>query len=144
MLVSSRCELLPISLVLMVIIFAIAHEGSPGASFVTVASTVVYAGLLLSAAYVVSRSLWLPVFLHFAYDLAEPGIFGGINPGIHTDRSLITAAITGNKLISGAEAGPQNSLQGLILCLLVSLVFLIRAWKKNQFIQPYWRAAVKN
>ena len=35
--------------------------------------------------------LWLPIFLHFAWDFAEPGVFGAINPGITIDQSLLTS-----------------------------------------------------
>jgi membrane protease YdiL (CAAX protease family) len=127
-----------LTLLLMVISFAILHLGIPGGSLVSVAATSLHAGLLLSAAYVVSRSLWLPVFLHFAYDFAEPGIFGGINPGIHENRSLFTPLISGNHLITGGEAGPQNSLQALVICLILSAIFLFRAKRKNQFLRPSW------
>jgi membrane protease YdiL (CAAX protease family) len=127
-----------LTLLLMVVSFAILHMGMPGGSLVSVAATSLHAGLLLSAAYVVSRSLWFPIFLHFAYDFAEPGIFGGINPGIHENRSLFTSMISGNPLITGGEAGPQNSLQALIISLILSSIFLFRAKRKNQFIRPSW------
>jgi hypothetical protein len=126
------------TLILMVMIFVILHAGAPGASLLSVSVTCIQAGLLLSAVYVASRSLWLPIFLHFAYDFAEPGIFGGINPGIHADKTLFTSMITGNSLISGGVAGPQNSIQGLIFCLLASFIFLRYARKNNQFIRPFW------
>jgi uncharacterized protein len=131
------------TLLLMVVSFAILHMGMPGSNIVTVAATALHAGLLLSAAFVVSRSLWFPIFIHFAYDFAEPGIFGGINPGIHENRSLITPLISGNHLITGGEAGPQNSLQGLIICLILSSIFLYRAKRKNKFIRPPWHSEAR-
>jgi membrane protease YdiL (CAAX protease family) len=127
-----------LTLLLMVVSFAILHLGIPGGSLVSVTATSLHAGLLLSAAYVVSRSLWFPIFLHFAYDFAEPGIFGGINPGIHENRSLFTPLFSGNHLVTGGAAGPQNSLQALIICLILSSIFLFRAKRKNQFIRPSW------
>jgi uncharacterized protein len=133
-----------LALLLMVISFVILHLGIPGSSMVSVAATALHAGLLLSAAYVVSRSLWFPIFLHFAYDFAEPGIFGGINPGIHENRSLFTPLISGNHLITGGEAGPQNSLQGLIICLILSSIFLYRAKRKNKFIRPSWLSGARS
>jgi membrane protease YdiL (CAAX protease family) len=45
-------------------------------NFVSVGATAMQAGFMLPAAYVFSRNLWLPVFLHFGWDFAEPGIFG--------------------------------------------------------------------
>lgn len=126
------------TLVLMVVIFSIAHAGAPGANLITVSATSVYAGLLISAVYVYSRSLWPPIFLHFGYDFAEPGIFGGINPGIHIDKTLLNSVIGGNALISGGDAGPQNSLPGLIIYLLLSFLFLSGARKRNRIVNPFW------
>jgi uncharacterized protein len=127
-----------LTLIFLVILFAILHAGAPGASLITVGATAIHAGLLLSAAYVVSRSLWFPIFLHFAYDFAEPAFFGGVNPGIRLDHTFITAKISGAPWISGGVAGPQNSLIGLVLGLLVSGIFLWWAGKKNRFMKPSW------
>jgi membrane protease YdiL (CAAX protease family) len=82
----------------------------------SVISTVVEAGLLLSAGYIFSRSLWLPIFLHFAWDFAEPGVFGAINPGITIDQSLLTSKIDGPLILTGGQLGPQNSIQAFLLC----------------------------
>jgi len=102
------------------------------------------AGFMLPAAYVFSRSLWLPIFLHFSWDFAEPGIFGGINPSTSLTEGLYTSKITGNSLLTGGETGPQDSLQSLIFCLLTGIIFLLLAKQKNNFIKPNWQRAANN
>jgi len=115
------------------------HVNAKGASILSVSSTVIEAGLLLSAGYVFSRSLWLPIFLHFAWDFAEPGVFGAINPGITIDQSLLTSKIEGPLILTGGQLGPQNSIQSLLFCAIASLLFLWMAKRKNNFIKPFWK-----
>ena len=128
-----------LTLIICMLFFAIMHMNAKGASVLSVISTAVEAGLLLSAGYIFSRSLWLAIFLHFAWDFAEPGVFGAINPGITIDQSLLTSKIEGPSILTGGQLGPQNSIQALLLCTLASLVFLWMAKKKNNFIKPFWK-----
>ena len=128
-----------ITLIIAALIFAILHISSKGATFLSVFSTAMQAGILLSAAYVFSRSLWLPIFLHFSWDFAEPGIFGAINPGNTVSESLITCKISGVAVLTGGQTGPQNSIQSLILCSMTALLFLWQAKKKDNFIKPAWK-----
>jgi membrane protease YdiL (CAAX protease family) len=131
------------ALIIFTLLFGILHVNSKGATAVSVCATAMQAGLLLSAAYVYSRSLWLPVFVHFAWDFAEPGIYGGINPGISTEKSLLCSKITGSYLVTGGEAGPGNSVQSAILCLMTSLLFLWLAKRNGNFIKPWWNVSIK-
>src|SRR4051812_8503590 len=128
-----------IALAILTLLFAIMHWNAKGANFLSVGSTAIQSGLLLSAVYVASRSLWLPIFLHFAWDFAEPGVFGAINPGITIDQSLLTNKIDGPLILTGGQLGPQNSIQSLILCAIASLIFLWIAKQKNNFIKPSWK-----
>ncbi len=128
-----------LTLIICVMLFAIMHLSAKGANFLSVSSTAIEAGLLLSAGYVFSRSLWLPIFFHFAWDFAEPGVFGAINPGITIDQSLLTSKIEGPLILTGGQLGPQNSIQSLLLCTIASLVFLWMAKQKKNFIKPSWK-----
>jgi len=128
-----------IALIISALLFGLLHAGNKEATFLSVLSTTIQAGILLSAVYVFSRSLWLPIFLHFAWDFAEPGIYGGVNPGITIEKSLFTSKITGSELLTGGQFGPGNSIQAAIFCLITGLLFLWSAKRKNNFIKPYWK-----
>ena len=54
-----------IALLVFIILFAILHINVKGATLTSVGATAMQAGLLLPAADVYSRNLWLPIFLHF-------------------------------------------------------------------------------
>ncbi|MFI5186086.1 MAG: CPBP family intramembrane glutamic endopeptidase [Chitinophagales bacterium] len=132
------------ALFIFIVLFAVLHINAKGASVVSVGATAMQAGFMLPAAYVFSRSLWLPVFLHFGWDFAEPGIFGGINPSTSITQGLLTSKISGNPLLTGGETGPQDSLPSLLLCLLLGIIFLLLAKRKNNVIKPRWRTTVTN
>ncbi len=123
-----------VSITIMIIIFIIAHSGVKDGNLISVLSTSINAGLLLPAAYVFSRSLWLPIFIHFAWDFTEPGIYGAINPSISITKSLFDSKITGSRLITGGPLGPQNSIQALIICLVLGFIFLRLAKRKNHLL----------
>lgn len=128
-----------IALFVFIILFAVMHVNVKGASAVSIGATAMQAGLLLPASFVYRRNLWLPIFLHFGWDLAEPGIFGGINPSSSLTQGLLTSRISGNILITGGETGPQDSLSSLLFCLFLGFIFLLLAKQRNNLIKPYWR-----
>lgn len=120
-------------------LFAVLHINVKGATVISIGATAMQAGLMLPAAYVYSRNLWLPIFLHFGWDFAEPGIFGGINPSSSLTEGLLTSKIAGSSLLTGVDTGPQGSLSSLLLCFITGLIFLLLAKRKKYFIKPYWR-----
>ena len=128
-----------VTLFFFVILFALMHVNVKDSTALSILSTAINAGILLPAAYVFSRSLWMPIFLHFAWDFAEPGIFGGINPSISIDKSLFTSKISGASILTGGQMGPQNSIQSLLFCLIAAIIFLWLAKQKNHFIKPFWK-----
>jgi membrane protease YdiL (CAAX protease family) len=128
-----------IALIISVLLFVVMHSGVQGPTLLGVMATSIQAGILFSAVYVFSRSLWFPVFLHFAWDFAEPGIYGGVNPGISIEKSLFNSKITGSPLLTGGQFGPGNSIQAALFCLITGILFLWLAKRKNNFIKPYWK-----
>lgn len=127
------------ALIILALLFAFLQLSVPGATILSVFSTAIHAGILLSASYVFTRSLWLSIFLHFAWDFAEPGIYGAINPGNTITTSLLRSDITGSEFLTGGKFGPENSIQAIIFCSVTVLLFLFLAKKKNNFIKPYWK-----
>lgn len=126
-----------IALMISTFLFGVMHSGIKGATILSVLSTVAQAGILLPAAYIFARNLWFPIFLHFSWDLAEPAIYGGINPSLSSDKTLFVSKITGADFLTGGKFGPQSSLQSLIFCLALGLIFLWIAKQKNSFIKPF-------
>jgi uncharacterized protein len=128
-----------LAMITTALIFTFAHLTVSGATVLLVITTTIQAGFLLTAVYVYSRSLWLPIFFHFAWDLAEPGIFGAINPGIKVETTLFSSSVTGPTPLTGGSFGPGNSIQAAIFCLIATIMFLQMAKKRGHFIKPEWK-----
>ena len=127
-----------ITILILTILFALLHLNVSGATLLSVLTTAIQAGALLSAIYVFTRSLWSVIFIHFAWDMIEPGVFGGINPGNSISQSILNSKITGPALLTGGPLSPQNSIQALILCSIATVIFLLLAKKKKSLINSSW------
>jgi membrane protease YdiL (CAAX protease family) len=90
-------------------------------------------GILLSAAYVLTRRLWLPIGIHFAWDFSQDAVAGA--------NGLVRANLTGPSLLSGGDAGIEGSILALLLCLMVSAYLLLLGVQRGHIVQPPWRAA---
>ena len=124
-----------IALVISAVIFALLHLASAN---VTVASLIVVGiegGVLLSAAYVLTRRLWLAIGIHFAWDFSQDYVFG-VGRGVE---GLVRGQITGPTLLTGGVSGIEASVLALLVCLAVGTYLLLRAKRKVDFVRPFWR-----
>ena len=77
---------------------------NPNATLFSSFAIAMEAGVLLGAAYVLTRRLWLAVGIHFAWNFTQGGIFGGRVSGITMD-GLLESQLSGPTLFSGGSSG---------------------------------------
>lgn len=118
--------------------FGFAHLANPGSTVFSAIAITIEAGLLLGAAYMYSRNLWLPILIHFAWNFTEGGIYGALISGNVLKKSLISSKIDGPDLLTGGAFGPENSLQAVILGLATAIIFLWLANKQHNMRKPFW------
>lgn len=128
-----------IALIISALIFGGLHLANPNGSLIVSLGLAIQAGILLGASYMYSRSLWLPIALHFAWNFMQSGIYGATVSGNKTDKSLITPEISGENWFTGGEFGPEGSIQATIFCLIAAIVLLYLCHRKNRIISPYWK-----
>lgn len=126
------------SIIISGLIFGGLHLLNPHTTFLSLLC-ITTAGFLLAAAFIYSRSLWLPIALHFAWNFTQSGIFGAITSGNEKTKSLLEAKIQGSEWITGGAFGPEGSIQATSFCAVAATVLLILSHKKNKIIQPYWK-----
>lgn len=120
--------------------FGVVHLGPPGATLYTALAISLEAGLLLGAAYVLTRRLWLPIGIHFAWNFMQAGVFGGTRPAAARGvQSLLEAETSGPDLLSGGGSGLDGSVFAVTLCLAVTAVLLVLAHRRGRFEPPFWR-----
>jgi membrane protease YdiL (CAAX protease family) len=109
-----------IAIIILSILFGLAHIKNPNASFLSTVNTVL-AGIWLSIAYLKTRSLWLASGLHFSWNYFMGTIFGlPVSGGIIKPTLLNTTSIRGETL-SGGSYGPE----GGIIC---TVILILTSW----------------
>jgi membrane protease YdiL (CAAX protease family) len=124
-----------VAIILSAALFGFFHIGNPGATAVSTIAIALEGGVLLAAAYVVSRNLWLPIGLHFGWNFTEGGVFGASVSG-KTFRGIFNVPLSGNDLLTGGAFGPEASLVTLAVCLAAGLI-LIGVATRNGRWRPF-------
>ncbi len=118
-------------------VFGFAHLGNAGSTLFSALAITVEAGILLGAAYLFSKNLWLPIGLHFAWNFSEGGIYGAIISGSGLNKTWLSAKISGPELLTGGAFGPENSIQAVLLGLCAGILFLWLARQRHKLQPPY-------
>jgi membrane protease YdiL (CAAX protease family) len=118
-----------------VILFSLLHLASPGATVMSILVVGLEAGILLSAAYVLTRRLWLAIGIHFAWDFSQDAIFG-VASGI---TGFVRTELAGPVTLTGGVSGIEGSVLALLACSVISPYLLLRARRRGDFVGPNWR-----
>jgi membrane protease YdiL (CAAX protease family) len=111
-------------------LFGVAHLANPHANLFGMINTML-AGMWLSAAYLRTRSLWLPTSLHAAWNFFQGFLFGFPVSGLICPETILQMSPQGPAWITGGEYGPEAG----ALCTFVLLAAtLYVTWAKR--IQP--------
>jgi membrane protease YdiL (CAAX protease family) len=129
------------AIMLSALFFGLAHLMNSGATLFGALAIALEAGILLGAAYVLTRSLWLAIGIHWAWDFFEGPFFGATVSGVGSGsgKTLITSTISGPSIWTGGTFGPEAGGVALLVCLAASALLLILAMRDRQVIAPAWR-----
>jgi uncharacterized protein len=92
------------------------------------------AGLLLNAAYLLNRRLWLPIGFHCAWDFFEGPFFGMVVSGVNIGEPFYRARLVGDFMHTGGSFGPEASLPGFVCGTIFGIILLALAIKRKQWI----------
>ncbi|MES2121131.1 MAG: type II CAAX endopeptidase family protein [Pseudomonadota bacterium] len=126
-----------LALLLTSALFGAAHLGNPNATWFAAFCIAIEAGLLLGAAYMLTRSLWLVMGLHAAWNFTQGEIFDVNVSGID-EHGLVTAQMSGPPLLSGNGFGLEASVIGLTVATAAGLWILWLAIRQRQVVAPMW------
>ncbi|GAB3905949.1 hypothetical protein GCM10029964_101970 [Kibdelosporangium lantanae] len=125
-----------IALVVSSLVFGLVHIINVNATLWGAISIGLTGGLLTSSLYVVTRSLWFPLGLHFAWDFTHSGVFGVVMSGsAEAPRGLLNTTLEGPVVLTGGAFGPEASLLVLLVAAVPTVLLLRRAAKTGQ-IRP--------
>jgi hypothetical protein len=127
-----------ISLVVSSLVFGITHLINPQSTLLGALFISVEAGLLLAAAYMVTRRLWMSFGFHMAWNYTQSAVFSGIVSGGVSDPGLIRNTIQGPALLTGGNFGLEASVIAFLLCTTTGVVLLIMAVRRGHIVPAPW------
>ncbi|MFE4966533.1 CPBP family intramembrane glutamic endopeptidase [Streptomyces sp. NPDC056660] len=116
------------------LLFGMMHLLNKDATLWGALAIAIEAGGMLGAAYAATRTLWLPIGLHFGWNFAESAIFSTEVSGNGAQKGLLDASTSGAQLITGGEFGPEASVYSVLLGVLVTLAFLRLARRRGHLV----------
>ncbi|MBV8465727.1 MAG: CPBP family intramembrane metalloprotease [Burkholderiales bacterium] len=108
-----------VALVISALLFGLAHQPNGGFSLLAFAG-VALAGFMLTAAFLRTGRLWLPLGLHFGWNFTCTAVFGYTTSGKEA-QGLLQTSVTGPDWLSGGAFGVESSVVTLVAIALLSI-----------------------
>jgi uncharacterized protein len=118
-------------------LFGLAHIGNDGATWFSSVAIAIEAGLLLGGVYMLTRSLWAPIGLHFGWNVTQ-GLIWDVPVSGHDVDGLLEAKMSGDPLLSGGSFGLEASVIALVVATLAGVWLVRLAVQRGEAMQPWW------
>lgn len=114
------------------VIFGAVHLTNPNGNLAGAIGITVAAGLLLGGAYLFGRSLWLPIGIHWSWNLVQGPVLGARVSGL-TFSSLFQSRPTGPEVWTGASFGPEAGMMSVVFGASAGIWLVWSAHKRGNF-----------
>ena len=128
-----------VALVVSSLVFGLTHLMNPQSTLEGALFIAVEAGILLAAAYMLTRRLWLSIGFHVAWNYTQSAIFSSIVSGNDASQGLIRSTVKGPDMLTGGNFGVESSVLALLLCTTTGVVMLVMAAKQGKIVPPIWK-----
>lgn len=130
------------ALVVSSLVFGLTHLMNPEATLEGALFIAVEAGILLAAAYMLTRRLWLSMGFHVAWNYTQSAIFSSIVSGNEAASGLIRSTIDGPDYLTGGNFGVESSVLALVVCTTTGIAMAVMAAKRGKIVPPIWKRAI--
>jgi hypothetical protein len=128
-----------IALAISAAIFGLLHLLNTGTTFLNAGSVMVEAGVMLAAAYMVTRRLWFCIGIHVAWNFTEGGIFSAAVSAGDT-KGLLQAKLIGADWLTGGSFGVEGSIVAFAICSGAGILLVGKAVRQGNIVRPFWSA----
>jgi len=125
-----------------IILFMVAHLGNGGENFVGIFQ-VGLVGAVFAFSLYRTGSLWWAVGTHAAWDWAQSYFYGTADSGNISLGRLMASHPVGSRLLSGGSDGPEGSVLGIPILLLLAVVIHFTLPRRNYFLTPDQSAPIE-
>lgn len=126
------------ALAVSALVFGAMHFGNPGAGLVGALAVGLEAGVLLGAAFMLTRRLWLCTAIHLAWNVLQGGVLSMAVSGA-SRHGVFLAVPAGPAWLTGGAFGPEASLVAVLLCSACAALMLRRCASIGRIVAPAWR-----
>jgi hypothetical protein len=127
------------ALVVSSLVFGLTHLVNPQGTLEGALFIAVEAGILLAAAFMLTRRLWLSIGFHLAWNYTQSAIFSGIVSGNEAAAGWIRSTVKGPELLTGGSFGVESSVLALVLCTTTGVVLVVMAARRGKIVPPIWK-----
>ena len=121
------------------VLFGGLHMVNPHATWVGAISIMVEAGILLGAAYLYTRRLWLAVGIHAAWNFTQAWVFSVPVSGTGQPIGWLVTRRTGRDWLTGGDFGLEASMAAVLVATAAGVWLLWQAHRRGRFFAPAWR-----
>jgi uncharacterized protein len=126
-----------LALAISAVIFGFLHLLNPGATILNAAAISIEGGVLLAAAFVLTRRLWLCIGVHIAWNFTQGGIFSVAVSG-GASKGLLQSRMVGPDWLTGGTFGAEASVVALLVCAAGGVALVALAIKRGNVVPPFW------
>lgn len=119
-----------IAILVFSLVFSLVHSFNEDFSWVSGLCLFLH-GILFALAYFKTRSLWVPIGIHVAWNWAQGPLWGMKVSGTEISNTLLESVPKGPELLSGGKFGVEGSL----ITVIVTVGLLLYIWKAK-WIKP--------
>ncbi|NBW75022.1 MAG: CPBP family intramembrane metalloprotease [Sphingomonadaceae bacterium] len=128
-----------IALALSSALFGGLHIMNPGATWFSSVAIAVEAGILLGAAYLLTRRLWLAIGIHAAWNFTQGWVFSVPVSGGDAPLGLLITRRVGPEWLTGGDFGLEASVVAMVVATLGGLVLLLLAIRGGKLLPAPWQ-----
>jgi len=132
-----------VALGISAVIFGALHLLNPGATLLNAAAISIEAGILLAAAFMLTRRLWLCIGIHVAWNFTQGGVFSVAVSGGQS-KGLLQSKMIGPDWLTGGAFGAEASVVALGVCFAAGIVLIVLAINKGNVVPPFWRYSTRS
>jgi len=126
-----------IAIIIQAGLFGLAHLGNEHATLWAATALAIEAGIILAAAYMYTRRIWLAFGIHLGWNYFQAYVFGITTSG-ETLEGLIEPEITGPEWLTGGNFGVETSVVAVLLCLTAGIIILKMAVAGDKYVLSVW------
>ena len=124
------------ALALSALIFGFLHAGNDNATFFSSLAISIEAGILLGAAYILTRSLWLAIGLHAGWNVVQA--LWDVPVSGYDVNGIVRAELEGPSLLAGGGFGLEATIFALVVATSAGIWLLVKAIRDGRIVRPMW------